>query len=277
VPLLEAAGAFARRPSRFELCLQHGVEGPLHWIVGLALPQGGMPATVTWFLIDVSEQRLQARRARFLRRMDALTHVLSAATAECTTLVDVGSRALSTAREMVPDLTDIDAAVGALSRTQAVLAQLAGFARRRARRPALRDLRALLDQISPVLVHVTGDDVTWTMETGEVPLHASLDAPELEQCLAAIVTQGREALPLGGQMSLTMAGTVQDGSVEEGRGARPEITIAIVMQGYGLQPLVVPPTLQTQVMRIGADLSTEHPDHLTTRVLLRLPRVFVTN
>jgi hypothetical protein len=268
-PLLEAAGPYARRPSRFELCLQHGVEGPLHWIVGLALPQGGMPATVTWFLIDVSEQRLQARRARFLRRMDALTHVLSAATAECTTLVDVGSRALSTAREMVPDNADIEAAVGALSRTQAVLTQLAGFARRRA--------RALLDQISPVLVHVTGDDVTWTMETGEVPLHASLDAPELEQCLAAIVTQGREALPLGGQMSLTMSGTLKEGSVEEGRGARPEITIAIVMQGYGLQPIVVPPTLQTQVMRIGADLSTEHPDHLTTRVLLRLPRVFVTN
>jgi len=235
-----------------------------------------MPATVTWFLIDVSEHRLQARRARFLRRMDALTHVLSAATAECTTLVDVGSRALLAAREEVPDNADIGTAIGALSRTQAVLAQLAGFARRRARRPALRDLRALLEQISPVLVHVTGDDVTWTMETGQEPLHASLDASELEQCLSAIVTQGREALPLGGQMSLTMTGTVQDGAVEEGRGARPEITIAIVLQGYGLQPVVVPPTVQTQVMRIGAEFGTEQTDHLTTRLVLRFPRVFVT-
>ena len=275
-PLLEAAGSYSRRPSRFELCLQHGVDGPLHWIVGLALPQGGMPATVTWFLIDVSEHRLQARRARFLRRMDALTHVLSAATAECTTLVDVGSRALLAARDEVPDNADIAAAIGALSRTQAVLTQLAGFARRRARRPALRDLRALLDQISPVLVHVTGDEVTWTMDTGDEPLHASLDASELEQCLAAIVTQGREALPLGGQMALTMTGTVQEGAVEEGRGARPEITMAIVLQGYGLQPIVVPPTVQTQVLRIGAEFSTEQVDHLTTRLILRVPRVFVT-
>ena len=275
-PLLQAAGPYSQRPSRFELCLQHGPDGPLHWIVGLALPQGGAPATVTWFLIDVSEQRLQARRARFLRRMDALTHVLSAATAECATLVDTGSRALSTARAKISDDVDVEQAMQALSRTQAVLAQLAGFARRRSRRPALRDLRALLDQISPVLVHVTGDDVTWTMSTGDEPLYASLDSSELEQCMTAIVTQGREALPLGGQMKLSLTATVQEGTLEEARGARPEIVIAIELQGYGLQPVVVPPTVQTQVMRLGAEFVHEQPDHLTNRLVLRLPRVFLT-
>lgn len=275
-PLLEAAGAYARRPSRFELCLQRGDDGPLHWIVGLALPQAGMPATVTWFLIDVSEQRLQARRSRFLRRMDALTHVLSAAAAECSTLVDTGGRALAAAREPLAADVEVEGAMQALSRTQAVLTQLAGFARRRGRRPALSDLRALLDQISPVLVHVTGDDVSWTMSTGNEPLYASLDASELEQCLAAIVTQGREALPLGGQMTLSLSATVREGSVQEGRGARPEITVTIELQGYGLQPVTVPPTVQTLILRLGADVTTDQPDHLTTRLMLRLPRVFIT-
>ena len=274
-PLLEAAGAFSRRPSRFELCLQHGEDGPLHWIVGLALPQGGMPATVTWFLIDVSEQRLQERRARFLRRMDALTHVLSAATAECSTLVDTGSRALTAAREAMPGEVDIEEATQALSRTQAVLAQLAGFARRRARRPALRDLRALLEHISPVLVHVTGDDITWTMAIGGEPMHVSLDASEFEQCLAAIVTQGREALPLGGQITLSLLASTRDEGAADGRGARPDVVVAIELRGYGLQPVVIPPTVQTQVMRLGAEFLTEQPDHLTTRLVLRLPRVFV--
>ena len=275
-PLLEAAGAFARRPSRFELCLQHGEDGPLHWIVGLALPQGGVPATVTWFLIDVSEQRLQTRRARFLRRMDALTHVLSAATAECSTLVDTGSRALNTARDRLAGEIDVEQAIQALSRTQAVLAQLAGFARRRARRPVLRDLRALIDQISAVLVHVTGDEVTWSMETGSEPLYVSVDASEFEQCLSALVTQGREALPLGGQIRLTLVPTMDEGTQAEGRGARPEVRITIELQGYGLQPVTTPPTLQTQVQRLGADLAIEQTDHLTTRMVLALPRVFVT-
>ena len=275
-PLLAAAGAFAQRPSRFELCLQRGVDEPLHWIVGLASPQGGLPATVTWFLIDVSEQRLQTRRARFLRRMEALTHVLSAATAECSTLVDTGGRALATARERLADDVDVAQAIQALSRTQAVLAQLAGFARRRARRPALTDLCALVEQISSVLVHVTGDEVTWSLQPGDEPLHVSVDAAELEQCLSALAAQGREALPLGGQMRLTLASVLHEHTAEDGRGTRQEVRLTIELQGYGLQPVVTPPALQTHVMRLGAEFAIEEHDHLTTRLVLSLPRVFLT-
>lgn len=275
-PLLDAAGAYAQRPSRFELCLQHGEEGPLHWIVGLGLPQSGVPATVTWFLIDVSEQRLQTRRQRFLRRMESLTHVLTAATAECATLVDAGNRALATARVHLAEDVDVEQALRALSRTQAVLGQLAGFARRRARRPALRDVRLLLERVSPVLVHVTGEDVTWALELGETPLFASLDQVEFEQCLTALATQAREALPLGGQIRLTLDAVLNEAPMEENRSARPELELRLELQGYGLQPVPLPSALQTQVLRLGADLTVHQPDHLTTRLVLRLPRVFVT-
>ena len=78
-------------------------------------------------------------------------------------------------------------------------------------------------------------------------------------------------------MKLSLAATVQEGALDEGRGARPEIVIAIELQGYGLQPVVVPPSVQTQVMRLGAEFVHEQPDHLTNRLVLRLPRVFVTD
>lgn len=275
-PLLGAAGAYAQRPSRFELCLQHGEDGPLHWIVGLALPQGDLPPTVTWFLIDVSEQRLQMRRQRFLRRMESLTHVLTAATAECATLVDAGNRALTSARAHLAEDVDVEQALRALSRTQAVLGQLAGFAHRRARRPALRDVRVLVEQVSPVLVHMTGEDVTWSLDLGDVPLHASLDQVEFEQCLTALATQVREALPLGGQVRVALTAVRHDASLEDGRSARPELELLLELQGYGLQPVTIPPTVQTQVLRLGADLTMQQRDHLTTQLVLRLPRVFVT-
>jgi hypothetical protein len=171
---------------------------------------------------------------------------------------------------------DVEQAMQALSRTQAVLAQLAGFARRRARRPALRDMRALLEQVSPVLVHVTGDDVDWTMALGDETLHVSLDPAELEQCLAAIATLAREALPLGGRVRLLLAGRLAGGAVEDAHGARPEVEVALALQGYGLQPVTVPAPVQTQVLRLGGELVVEQADHLTARLALRLPRVFVT-
>jgi hypothetical protein len=123
---------------------------------------------------------------------------------------------------------------------------------------------------------VTGDEVTWVMRTGDEPLYVSIDASEFEQGLSALVTLGREALPLGGQMRLTLEPDVHEGTQEEGRGTRPEVRVSIDLQGYGLQPVTVPPTLQTQMLRLGADLAITQPDHLTTTMVLRLPRVFIT-
>ena len=137
-------------------------------------------------------------------------------------------------------------------------------------------MRDLIEQMSSVLVHVMGDDIDWSMDLAEDALHASIDASELEQCLAAIATLAREALPLGGQVQLELAARLEGGAVEEGRGARPDIEIALVLKGYGLQAVIVPAAVQTQVMRLGADLDVTQPDHLTARVALRLPRVFVT-
>ena len=88
------------------------------------------------------------------------------------------------------------------------------------------------------------------------------------------MTQGREALPLGGQITLSLLASTRDEGEADGRGARPDVVVAIELRGYGLQPVVIPPTVQTQVMRLGAEFLTEQPDH--TRLVLRLPRVFVT-
>ena len=43
-----------------------------------------------------------------------------------------------------------------------------------------------------------------------------------------------------------------------------------------MQPLLLSPALEAQVARVGAELSLQQPDHLTSRVVLRVPRVFVT-
>jgi hypothetical protein len=95
-------------------------------------------------------------------------------------------------------------------------------------------------------------------------------------CRGRAQVGARPALPLGGQMKLSLASAVREGTLEDGGGARPEIVITLELQGYGLQPVIIPPTVQTQVLRVGAELVHEQPDHLTTRLVLRLPRVFLT-
>jgi PAS domain S-box-containing protein len=276
-PLLQAAGAFAHRPTRFEVCLQHGEDGPLHWIVGLATPHAGVPATVTWMLIDVSEQRLQARRSRFLRRMEAMTHVLSAATAESSVLLDrtrplieAASSELSARKDL-----DVEGARTALARTHAILTQLSGFARKRARRAGVRDVRALLDEASPVLVHVAGEDISCTIQVAPGPLHATIEPAEFEQFLTALVMAGRDALPLGGRLTLD-ATTVNTDTRDEGTFfTRPSIELTLRAEGYGAQMPESVGALQEHAQRLGGVLAAEFDGRGELRVVVRLARVFV--
>lgn len=275
-PLLLAAGAFTQRPTRFEVCLQHGDEGPLHWLVGLATPHAGLPATVTWMLIDVSEQRMQARRARFLRRMEAMTHVLSSATAECSTLVDRAGAVLDTvgAEGRVCDDVDLDGARTALARTQGVLAQLSGFARRRARRPSARDVGAILDEAGPVLVHVAGQDVNCSIRTAEDPLHATLEPAEFEQFLTALVLAGRDALPLGGRLEVETRAIRIDAQEDGDFFAQPAVELVMQADGYGAVRPVSAAALEELASRFGGRLDVhDQQERVTFR--LRMPRVFL--
>ncbi len=278
-PLLLAAGAFAHRPTRFEVCLQHGDDGPLHWIVGLATPHAGVPATVTWMLIDVSEQRLHARRSRFLRRMEAMTHVLSAATAESATLVERATPLLqAAAASLEPDSgLDIEGAQAALTRTQALLAQLSGFARKRARRVGVRDVRALLDAAGPVLVHVAGEDVVCTIAPSEEPLHAALEDAEFEQFMTSLVMAGRDALPLGGRLTVSTRGVNADTRDDTTFFTRPSVEVRMHAEGYGAQMPDTIAALHDAAARLGGTFAAESDDIGDLRIVIRLARVFVTS
>lgn len=278
-PLLLAAGAFAHRPTRFEVCLQHGDDGPLHWMVGLATPHAGVPATVTWMLIDVSEQRLHARRSRFLRRMEAMTHVLSAATAESATLVERATPVLQAAATSLGsrDGLDVEGAQAALTRTQALLAQLAGFARKRARRVGVRDVRTLLDAAGPVLVHVAGEDVVCTIAPSEEPLHAALEDAEFEQFMTSLVMAGRDALPLGGRLTITTHGVNADTRDDTTFFTRPSVEVCMRAEGYGARMPENVAALHEAAGRLGATFTAELDAEGDLEITLRLARVFVTS
>ena len=276
-PLLLAAGPFAQRPSRFEVCLQHGDDGPLHWIVGLATPHAGVPATVTWMLIDVSEHRLQGRRARFLRRMEAMTHVLSAATAETTSLVDRAEPLLDAAVTALTDAPDVDVegTRSALTRTKAMLTQLSGFARNRARRADVRDLNALVQAASAMLVHLAGEDILCSVRTHEVSLHATIEPAEFDQWLTALVLAARDALPLGGQLAITTRPVDSDTRSDDTSFARPAVELMLHAQGYGARRPGQVAALEETAIQLGASLAVEFEERGDVRFAVRMARVFL--
>ncbi len=271
-PLLAASGDVADQPARFELCLQATDEGTARWIAGARLAADADSGVMTWLLAE--QDGPQADAAREADRRQALSAVLEAATAECRTVVETASTRVTGPRP-VDEAGQSDHTVGAraLARAQALLAQLSVFGRRRTVQPKAHELKAHLGALEPLLRRLATDDVAWRLEFGEEEAHACVAPADLERCLTALVTSARDALPLGGQITMRLSA---DQAATEPTGVRrPEVLLAIDVQGYGLADIEVPGAIGDLVAGMGAHVAVERADALGARLILRLPRAFV--
>ena len=274
-PLLAAAGADTADAVRFEVCLQHAGTATPRWLAGarvVAVEAG--EAVHTWLLAERDDTR--ARAARQGDRQQTMSAVLEAATAECRTLVESAATRVVGPRPV--DETGQSAhSVGArsLARAQAMLAQLSSFGRRRVGQLAAHDLGGHLASLRPVLERLATDDLDWRLNLPDEPIHACVAPTEFERCVTAMVAIGRDALPVGGQLTLTLAPADEATVVGNGNVRRPEAALVLEAQGYGLTDLAVTGTLRDVATAMGAEARVTSIDNLGARLTLRLTRAFV--
>jgi hypothetical protein len=126
-----------------------------------------------------------------------------------------------------------------------------------------------------MLQRLAGDDVRWHLDLPCEPVHACVTASQLERCVTALVSAVRDALPLGGQLSLTLDAAGPASFSSENGVIRADVLCILEAQGYGLTAVDVPPSVSDLAGALGATLRVEAVDSLTAAVVLRLPRAFV--
>ena len=269
-PLRLLAGDDLTAPSRFEVCLQAEGDTLPRWVAGVRLPQRD-DEQVTWWLADVSNRQPTAAREQV--RVEAMSSVLEVATAECASLVTTpAARVLGPRRlERIADDED-QADAEAVTRAQVMLGQLTALGRRRSMARA-EDLRARLGSLAPLLERLGGDDVAWSLALPESPVHACISAVEFERCVTALVTSGRDALPLGGRLSLHLRD--DDGSASTSGIRRPESLLTLAVQGYGRTDVRVPAAVSDLVAGMGARLEVVELDAMGAEIRMRVPRAFL--
>jgi PAS domain S-box-containing protein len=271
-PLAAVAGEDHSTASRFELCLQLAPDAMPLWINGARLPVADGETSITWWLAE-SPDRAATHPLR--ARPETMSAVLEVATAECAALVASvsarprGPRPIDVARD-----SDPAADRRALGRAQVMLAQLSTLGRRRAA-PCALDLSAQLNDMAPVLQRLAGDDVRWHFEPPAEPVHACVTASDLERWMTGLVSAARDALPLGGQLSLIVDASVPASLSTENGIVRADVRCLIEVQGYGMTVVDVPASARELARDLGATLEVEAIDALTSTVALRLPRAFV--
>ncbi|ANT64941.1 response regulator [Prosthecochloris sp. CIB 2401] len=140
----------------------------------------------------MQETLLQARRMELIGQLAGgiahdFNNMLAVILGHAETLLD-------TIDSTSPDYENIHAIYNAANRSALLTRQLLAFARRQTVMPEIIELNSTIESMLAILRKLAGDraEVAWL--PGQVPLHITIDPSQLDQILANLTVNGRDAM-----------------------------------------------------------------------------------
>jgi signal transduction histidine kinase/DNA-binding response OmpR family regulator len=157
---------------------------------------------------DVTERRRTLDRLQQAQRMESVGKLAGGIAHEVNNMMSV---VLGCAEFVLrrPDLhpavrADVEQVRDAAERSAAITAQLLAFSRRQMLRPVPLDISAVVEELAPMLRRTLGEAVA--LELRLAPVGAiRADRGQLQQVLLNLALNARDAMPLGGQVTITTA------------------------------------------------------------------------
>jgi PAS domain S-box-containing protein len=155
---------------------------------------------------DVSERKALEEQLRRVQKMEAVGRLAGGIAHDFNNLLTVILGYAELLLEQSPPGTEAHAPLAeirrAAERAAELTKQLLVFSRRQAAAPVVVDLNALLHDLEEVLRRLAGDGVRLVLRAGPGLRRVKADPAQLEQVLAQLATNARDAMPGGGELSL---------------------------------------------------------------------------
>jgi signal transduction histidine kinase len=172
----------------------------------LAPSEDGERQELFGVILDVTERRSLEEQLTQARKMEAVGQLTGGVAHDFNNLLTVvlgnvdmlGRKAEDEAKRQ----RRVDAIRQAAERGRDLTLQLLAFSRRQHLQPVTLDVNALVRRFAPLLHQAIGDAVTLHMELIPEPLHAHVDATQLETALLNLAVNARDAMPQGGDLAV---------------------------------------------------------------------------
>jgi two-component system, cell cycle sensor histidine kinase and response regulator CckA len=194
---------------------------------------------------DVSERRRLEEQLRNAQRMQALAQLTGGITHEFNNLLTVvlsNTQFLLDALELHDPRRDDALEVHAAAERAAELTrQLIAFSRRQLLAPTVVDLSAFLAGVERRLARLVGPRVRLEVRPPDGPATVRVDLGQLEQVLANLATNARDAMPDGGRLRIGVDELTLDASAAGPLGLSPgdHVQITVEDEGCGMDEATV--------------------------------------
>jgi two-component system cell cycle sensor histidine kinase/response regulator CckA len=164
------------------------------------------PVAVIEVNTDVTARRQAAERARLGERMEVVGQLAGGVAHEANNQMTVvlGATNFLLRRPDLPDeaRNDIEHIREAAERTAAITAQLLAFSRRQVLQPRVLELDEVIQGLEAVLRRALGERSTLVLRLGAPSGRVKADPGQLAQVLLNLVLNARDAMPIGGRLTV---------------------------------------------------------------------------
>jgi two-component system, cell cycle sensor histidine kinase and response regulator CckA len=206
---LDEISATLRANGRWEGELVHvakdgrRVHSASQWV--LRRGRGEEPSSIIEVNTDVTAQRLVEERVRQTERMEVVGQLAGGVAHEANNQMTVilGAASFLLGRTDLPDTSrkDLEYIREAAERTSAITAQLLAFSRRQIVQARVFDLDELVEGLEGVLRRALGERSTLVLQL-RADCRVKADPGQLTQVLLNLVLNARDAMPLGGRVTI---------------------------------------------------------------------------
>ena len=187
-------------------------DGTVRWVHqrgGVQRDPTGAPIAMLGVMQDVTETRIVDEQLRQAQKMEAIGNLTGGMAHDFNNLLGIIVGNLDLAREHIGNDSELHELVGealeAAWRGADLTRRLLAFARRQPLQPAQIDINKLVSNTLRLLHRLLGEDIEVSLKPGEDLWPVMADPAQLEASLANLFNNARDAMPRGGQLTITTA------------------------------------------------------------------------
>jgi PAS domain S-box-containing protein len=232
-----------------DFVLQHRiirVDGTVRWIEGagrIVLGPDSQPTRGIGISVDVTDRRKLEDQFRQAQKMEAVGRLAAGVAHDfnnlLTAILGYSELLLADSAHDDPRLDDIEEIRKAGARGAGLTRQLLAFSRKQIVEPRLLNLNTVVEGMRAMLVRLIGEDIDVSLKLAPDAAPVVADPAQIEQVVMNLAINARDAMPLGGTLTISTANLeLDDLSARTREGLKPGsyVTLRVTDTGTGITP-----------------------------------------